>query len=579
MAKNVMKVLKPSPNLGRNAFDLSHRNIFTANFGELLPCCCLETVPSNDYVEIKPANLLRAMPLATSPFLRAKQHIDFWFVPYSSLWSRFNEFMSDKNEPSSSSLKSRDYLPYTGLDDLYVEAATDNKYDVVGQDYSRGARKLLNLLGYSAHAGWVSEEGQYKVNLFRLAAYNFIWYKEYRQKYYDDGTYLMNPGVTPSYLWNLDDVLCNSVSNADVFLQRSHNTNQAMLQMRYRCFKKDLFTGLMPSTQFGSVSVVNSSSLHSRLSFVDSSGNSKNYVALSTTNNGDLVGSTTLQNGSAPSTWANTPVYMRSGQDISSLNILDLRKAEAVQRWRENALRAGNQIEDNFEAHYGAKPHSHMITHPIFIGSYSAPLNIGDVVSTAHTGDGVNSQLGDIAGKGISSLDGQTIKFKTTDFGVIMGLFSLLPEAEYNALGVDRMNQLLEREDFFIPEYENLGLEPVPLATFFGGYINTENVSPVVGFAPRYWGYKQKFDQCFGEMMHNYFNTGMFAHWCSPKADVVPTLLNNDGTVPLSCLYVNPAIYDVNFNTGVADNDQFLVDQYNEVTAIRGMSVSGMPNY
>ena len=82
MAKNVMKQLKPSANLGRNAFDLSHRNVFTANFGELLPCCCIETVPSEDYIEIKPSDLVRAMPLVTSPFLRAKQHIDFWFVPY-----------------------------------------------------------------------------------------------------------------------------------------------------------------------------------------------------------------------------------------------------------------------------------------------------------------------------------------------------------------------------------------------------------------------------------------------------------------------------------------------------------------
>ena len=97
MGKNVMKLLKPSPNLGKNDFDLSYRSLFSAKFGELLPAYVQETVP-NDKIYIRPNNLIRAIPLVTSPFLRAKQHIDFWFVPYSALFSRFNEFMMDKND-------------------------------------------------------------------------------------------------------------------------------------------------------------------------------------------------------------------------------------------------------------------------------------------------------------------------------------------------------------------------------------------------------------------------------------------------------------------------------------------------
>lgn len=571
MAKNVMKVLKPSANIGRNALDLSHRNVFTANFGELLPCCCIETVPSDDYLEIKPADLVRAMPLVTSPFMRAKQHIDFWFVPYSALWSRFNEFMVDKSEPASSSLKSRDFLPNANLYDIYTEVnyAKNNSFkDIVGRPLHVGAYKLLNLLGYGATHDYLGATIEaYKVNLFRLAAYNFIWYKEYRQKYFDDGT-LNLVGSTPASLWNFDDVKCDTIAHSDVISQRDYHSILGMVQMRYRCWKKDLFTGLLPGQQYGNVSALTAFNISDYLK-VD--GGSIGNVLKSSNSQSDV----TLVSGSGSDY---TALKLSAGSVRSNINVLDLRKAEAVQIWRENALRAGNQVEDNFEAHYGSKPRSHMITHPTYIGSYDSSLNIGDVISTAQTGDGTNQTLGDIAGKGTMSLDGHTLKFKTTDFGVVMGIYSLLPEAEYNALGVDRMNQLLEREDFFIPEYQNLGLEPVSAATFFCGELSGGNTN-LLGYAPRYWGYKQKFDQCFGEMMHTHDKTGLYSHWCSPKTDVPRQISTNGGVLPLATLYVNPALFDINFSVGLSVSEQFLVDLFNQVTAIRGMSVSGMPSY
>ena len=577
MPKNVMKQLKPKANIGRNAFDLSHRSVFTANFGELLPCCCIETVPSNDEIIIKPADLVRAMPLATSPFLRAKQHIDFWFVPYSAIWSRFNEFMVDKSEPSSAALNDKMYLPFVSLSDFVgiMNSTTVDQYrDIVGRPFAYGCNKLLNLLGYGISDGYVTDDFSVdpKMNLFRLCAYNFIWYKEYRQQYYDTGLHLMGASTSPSQvarLFNLDDVRCNSVETADVMRERTEANLRAMCQLRYRCYKKDLFTGLMPSQQYGDVSVLTGS-------LTDWLG-TPSYVSLGATGLEPVDGAAGFTQGDLATT-AGDNVFMRN----SGISVLDLRKAEAVQRWRENALRAGNQVEDNFEAHYGAKPRSHMITHPTFIGSYDAPLNIGDVVSTAQTGDGENQSLGDIAGKGLSSVNGNQVRFKTNDFGVIIGMFSLLPETEYNSTGIDRMNQLLEREDFFVPEYERLGLEPVDAFTFVSRFHGeSAQRKGIVGFAPRYWGYKQKLDRCYGELQHTRFKTGMFAHWCSPKDDVEQAILSmqNDGVFPLSLLYVNPSVFDINFNVSVANADQFLVDMFNDVTAIRGMSVSGMPAY
>ena len=154
MPKNVMKLLKPSPNYGRNDFDLSHRNIHTANFGELIPTFCIETLPK-DKIRVKVSDLVRAQPMVTSPFLRAKQHVDVWFVPYNLMWSRFNEFLVDKDEPASSALNSRLFVPNTNLSqiaDALYEWHQGNFIDCHGVGYYNmpSICRNLELLGIPA---------------------------------------------------------------------------------------------------------------------------------------------------------------------------------------------------------------------------------------------------------------------------------------------------------------------------------------------------------------------------------------------------------------------------------------------
>ncbi len=561
MPKNVMKLIKPSPHRGRNDFDLSHRSVIDMNFGSLHSPMQIETVPNDDY-RIGIADLLRTNSMVTSPFLRAKQHIDLWWVPYHDLWHNFEQFMVQREQPVSSALKSSSFLPHTSLWALYT-AASNNAFqgslttDIVGLDFHAGAVSLLQELGYGYQIQGTDATTSPRVNLFRLAAYNYIWYNEYRQQYYDDGRRGLSSANSTASIFNFDDLQCDSQANAYVDFGNRLN---AMVQRRYRCWKKDLFTGLMPATQFGNVSTLGdltSVRISSQLVDTSSAKNDVNVVS----SNKVLINSSV----SGPS---------RSLWDISpNIDVLSLRRSEAVQIWRENALRAGNRVWDNYKAHYGVDSYfrDHRPTH---IASVDAPLNISDVMTTANStysgNTNPNVQVGDIAGKGLCSMDKDNIKFHSDDFGVIIAISSILPEAEYNAYGIDRMNQLLESEDFFIPEYENLGLEAVSSQNFVQA---PTDVAKVVGYAPRYYGYKTKLDKCFGTFCTN----GINSPWCSPKYDVSALMGTPSGAIPLSVLYVNPQIYNVNFTVGVTVSPQFKADFYFDVDAVRPMSVLGLP--
>lgn len=557
MPKNVMKLLKPSPHRARNDFDLSHRHVYAANFGELLPSTCIETVPG-DHIEMHASDLIRAIPMVTSPFLRAKQHLDVWFVPYADLWHNFNNFITQKTEPVSSAFKAHAFCPYVPVYNLDLYAEDNQVKDIIGRNQDIGAGKLRQLLGYGTAGQSGGLAVSPSVNVWRVAAYNFIWYNEYRQQYYDDGTHLLPAGYNPSYLFNFDYLSCDTLANAAI----DDTTITAMFQMRYRCWKKDLFTGLLPGTQFGSVSTID---VNFRPIITTAGGSPYANRVLSTIANGQLSVSAAAADGSLPSQWTSGNPYMTG----SITDVLALRKSEAIQIWRENALRAGNHVKDNMIAHYGVE--SDFRDHrPTFLGSVSAPLNIGDVMTTANSSTGINDAVGDIAGKGLSSLDEKVFKFDAKDFGVIMVIASILPEAEYNAFGLSRPNQLLETEDYFIPEYENLGLEAVSSLNF---HTTPMTGAKVIGYAPRYYAYKTKLDKCYG----SFTTGGTFAPWCSPKYDVTAALATPPSVLPLATLYVNPKIFDVNFSVSVDNSAQFLCDMYFDVDAVRPMSVVGLP--
>ena len=641
-----MKLLKPSPSLGKNAFDMSYRSVFAAKFGELLPVYCQEIVP-NDTIELRVADLLRAKPMVTSPFMRAKQHLDVWFVPYNKMWSRFNEFLVGREEPSSSAAEGCKFIPHATLKDWFkavFSADNANVKDVVGQDYRKGAKKLLDLLGYPTFGQNAGEQSlpqqfdDYDVNLMRLAAYNDIWYHEYRQQYYDSGS-LHVPHVGASAtateiakIFNFDYLNCDDEQGADVGYN-APDVLVAMSQMRYRLWKKDLFTGLLPDTQFGVVSAVeidgditetftvtgtgnvngsvNVHGLNVRSAvlqqaygdtWIDSQAND-NLISDSS-HQGKIIGSNTTNiyrvSGSIDQAAGDHPTSTLSVSDIaaalsvtgsgsasvSGFDILALRKAQAVQIWRERALRAGNQVQDNFRAHYGSEPRTHMNSHPTFVGSVDAPLNIGDITATANTGVGSLGALADVAGKGMSSLDEKVFKFTNSgnDFGVLMGIWSMLPETEYNATGIDPMNCLLESDDFFKPEYENLGLAPVGSEVITTSVSLQEGDSPsvILGYAPRYWQYKTRLDLVHNSFMVLNAHIGADSSWVSPKYDVDAAVgaavEAGTGVMPLSCLYVNPSLFDGNFVVNASEEDQFIVDMYFDATAIRSMSVSGMPS-
>lgn len=415
---------------------------------------------------------------------------------------------------------------------------------------------------------------QYSCSVMRLAAYNKVWADIYRNSQYDISNY------APWY--NFDYVSYNGVTplvNTDRIL--------GMLLPKFRQYKKDMFTGTFPDAQFGSVAV---SSLTNPSQIVAEGKPSSATVFVDTTT-GSLKHYTT---GAATSTNWNIS---------SGISALAIRQALSLQRYKERILRAGNRLSALQSAVFGDKSRYIEDNYVRFIGAESNQIDFNSVAATSDAGA---SSVGELAANGVGTHMGHAFDFHSHDFGVIIGIYYILPESEYEAYMFDPFNTKSESNDFYKPDFMNLGLSPV-FNYYFNilGYVETGGGSPqdwkipeeVLGYLANYWEYKTAIDKVHGNFyaslpfidpqdynnrLPNYpavmaFTRGQNAHYVTPrKANSF-----REG-IELGNLYVNPHDIDSLFYVNsdfTMDTDQFKCNCNHEVHALLPMSVIGLPSF
>ena len=130
--------------MNRNAFDLTHRHMFTAQVGELLPVFT-QWVNPNETFKIGYNGKTRTAALNTDAFTRIRENIQYYFVPFQSLWKYFEQQVNNLTKGdagqniskfASSSLdpsKITTSLPYISYVDLgaWLKSMFDHSVDAI----------------------------------------------------------------------------------------------------------------------------------------------------------------------------------------------------------------------------------------------------------------------------------------------------------------------------------------------------------------------------------------------------------------------------------------------------------------
>lgn len=546
-------------NLQRNAFDLSFTSKFTASVGMLLPCFCKEVNP-NEHFRINPEMFLRTVPMNSAAYVRLKQYCEFYFVPTRLLWRSFPQFIAGTSNQFSQGIfdgSKFPSVPSVNFGDLMTFlSGTTSLPDSAGYNFKNGAVRLLDLLGYGVNVSNVdsliaankAKKFAFDINPFRFFAYQKIYSDYYRNPQYES----INLNA-----WNVDNI-----NPASSIVPKVSPLSASMLYLRYRDWKKDYFNAVSPSFQSND--------------FMSSTFSPVTFPATNWSNDLRPFSQSDSVNGS--NFTANLGVVSAVDGNIG-FSVANLRSAYALDKLYRLMISAKDgSYSEQMKTRFGVDaPDDDWKSK--FIGAIDAPVTIGDVTTTSDTYDEASNQgaiPGTLYGNGWSQSKG-LIDFTAKEHGVIMGIFSILPECDYQSDQIDAFNTKLKREDFFVPEFADLGKQPTPIYQF--KFTGTTDMSKVLGWNLRYSEYKTSLD-----MVHGVFNSDdkfqnqSYNAWVAPRNQSLAQYTNG---ATVSFFKALPSVLNqvmVQQYDGTEQTDQFLVNASFNVQAIRPMSIYGEPS-
>jgi hypothetical protein len=559
----------------RSSFDLSSKKLFTAKVGEILPCYWQIAIPDTKY-RISSDWFTRTVPVNTAAYTRIKEYYDFYAVPLRlisrALPQAFTQ-MTDYMTSAASSVANTSALTSVpnvtqSLFSLFLQTANagdqTNTRDDAGLPIVYGSCKLLDMLGYGsmiaasstakaaitqkylgvdnlsdANNPLVYQTSQ-TVNALPFLAYQKIYYDFFSNSQWEKHK---------AYAYNVD--YWSGAGNIGLVTD--------MVQLRYANYPKDYFMGMLPSSQYGSVSALPISTL----------SNFSNTSIVAPSSQAALV-NTTGASVALSAVGPGNNAQLRLNADLSALSI---RATEYMQRWKEVVQFSSKDYSDQMAAQFGIKAPEYMGNHAHYIGGWSSVININEVVNTNLDND---SSQASIAGKGVSSNSGHTITYDCgAEHQIIMCVYHAVPLLDWNLTGQAPQLTVTAISDFPQPAFDQLGMQSVPALNLQNN--PGRNVSGALGYNLRYWQWKSNIDT-----VHAGFRAGAaYQSWVAPLDGW--QVLTSAGSWSYQSMKVRPQQLNSIFvpqvdatNCSVAF-DQLLCNVNFQVYAVQNLDRNGLP--
>lgn len=604
----------------RSGFDLSRRICFTSKAGELLPVYYKLVYPGDKF-QIRHQLFTRTQPVNTAAYTRIREYLDWYFVPLRLINKNLPQaLMNMQDNPvqasgiSANKIITND-IPYfilsgstTSLANLLTVMYGSNKdgssaiSNFFGFNTASLSAKLLMMLRYGNFVsdfvdatlygnsfGLSSDpnfslrayNSSYALNILPLAAYQKIYADHFRFSQWEK-----NEPYTYNFDWYSGGNVFASIGLNQV---REYVEKNNLLTLRYANWPKDLFMGVMPNSQLGDVSVVDV------LPTSSASPNLIGDVVGVTVDNANATGLIAMNGTTEPGVFNMRPARTPQTNTVlravisnpslqASFSVLQLRMAEAVQRYREVSQVADQTARDQIYAHFGVTL-SPVLSDTCFrIGGSASNIDISEVVNT-FLGPDTETEA-NIKGKGVGTGQGGT-SFSSDEYGILMAIYHIVPLLDYVITGQPQDLLYTNTADLPFPEFDSIGMQSLHFGRFFNyktAAFTSDPTGSVMGYTPRFIDLKTDYDEVYGAFRST------LKSWVAPLDPtylskwVSSTILPGESTPVYSLNYgffkVNPSVLDSIFRLKAdssMDTDQFLSSLYLDIKVVRNFDYDGMP--
>lgn len=374
--------------------------------------------------------------MATDFYGRVQLKMEAFFVPNRLCYGGFQQFITQPTKDSSNqpgySVAGVKYLPYIQIPDSAVTRGT-----------------LADFLGYKIGYTPIGE-GRPNIrinNILPFVAYHLCWNHWYRDSLLQSECFRYNiPSLGSNFASTIPFTTYIGDSPTEIDPQLADSSY--LYSLRQRNFSRDYFTNAKLNPQSGT-----------------------------------------------PATLA---FNVNDGK--GSFTISSLRAVNSLQQWMERNNLAGSRYIDQIRSHYGVTPSDAVMDRPVYLGSHSFDIYNKGVYQSGGSSQETNNPLGGIGAKFGSSMgvgDSSLVdSFQATEFGFIMVLASIVPEAIYGS-GQRRYLDYNVVSDFANPILSAVGDQSIKVKELS---VDALDADADFGYTQRYSEYKFMLGEVHGEI-------------------------------------------------------------------------------
>ena len=489
----------PQIKASRTTFNRDQTILTTFDAGKLVPFYVDEVLPGDTF-SVDTAAIIR-MTTPKYPVMD-DSFIDFYyfFCPNRILWDNFKHFMGEVEETPWMPAKTYT-VPQIKINGTEGKPAPDE-------------RSILDYLGVPTKV-----KKPFSINALPIRAYVKIWNEFFRDENVDNAAVLKTDDADVTYTMST-----GSADTMEKELQEAVTGGNLLPVNKFH----DYFTSCLPYPQRGPDVTLPLSGLYPvELRKIDGTGPQTTiFIRDNSTIDGGGGGAASITGSDAP-----TGTGIKQGNLYANLagdatakgaeaTINQLRQAISVQHYYEAMARGGSRYREQVQAIWDVIISDKTVQVPEYLGGGRYHVNINQIVQTSGQQGTNDTPIGETGAMSVTPINESSFTKSFEEHGFIIGVACVRHNRSYQQ-GLERFWSRKDRLDYYVPQFANLGEQPVKKKEIMLTGDTTDDET--FGYQEAWADYRMKPNRVSGLMRSNATGTLDFWHYADNYA-AVPTL-------------------------------------------------------
>lgn len=497
----------PQMHTSRTRFNRDQTILTTFDSGKLIPFFVDEVLPGDTF-QVDTSAIIR-MTTPKYPVMD-DAFIDFYYFycPNRIVWDHFKYFMGQVGE--------------TPWEPKYTYKVPTIKINNTKEKPGPLENSILDYMGVPTKI-----TGNFEINALPVRAYVKIWNEYFRDQ--NVGNWAANTSDDKFEIYSDD----GENQDSEETLKRARSGGRCLPVNKFH----DYFTSCLPYPQRGPEVTIpmtgnapvnaysryplnkeNETSLSIRGFSADGSGTNE-YQLKEITSSANKVPVQLTGTKIADST--NNTAYL--GADLSAVTaatINELRNAIAVQQYYEAMARGGSRYREQVRALWNVEISDKTVQIPEYLGGGRYHVNMNQIVQTSGQQSDTDTPIGETGAMSVTPINESSFTKSFEEHGFVIGVMCVRHNRSYQQ-GLERFWSRSDRLDYYVPQFANLGEQPVKKKEIMLTATATDDET--FGYQEAWADYRMKPNRVSGLMRSNATGTLDFWHYADYYKET-PTL-------------------------------------------------------